>query len=119
MGLEIAGMQSHCLKHQERVATARCAACSVPLCDLCIHHHQDGKYCSDRCHESAQEGKVRAARLAAQEEVERKRRQTATAIKTIVYVGVFCALFFGWDHLPEGFTSYVEGMWKSLKSQFK
>jgi hypothetical protein len=58
------------------------------------------------------------ARMAAQEEAERKRRQTKTAIKTIVYVLLACGLFFGWDSLPEGVTTWVEGIWSKVKSSF-
>lgn len=112
-------MQSHCLKHQERVATARCAACSIPLCDQCIQPYADGKYCSDQCHQSVQDGKVRQAKMDAQEEAVRKQQQTKAAIKTIVYVGIFCALFFGWDYLPEAFTGWVEEMWDSIQKAMK
>ena len=111
-------MQSHCLKHQEKVATARCGACSIPLCELCAQPYQDGVYCSDRCHQSVQEGQARMAKMAAEEEALRKRRQTQAALKMIFYVVAFCLLFFGWDYLPEGFTGWVEGMWKSVTDAF-
>jgi hypothetical protein len=111
-------MESHCLKHQGTVATARCGACSIPLCDLCVQLYDSGKYCGDACYQSVQEGKVRVARMAAQDEAIRKRRQTQTAIKTIVYIVLAGGLFFGWDSLPEAFTGQVESLWASVKGAF-
>lgn len=111
-------MQSHCLKHQERVATARCAACSIPLCDLCTQTYQDGVYCSDKCHESVIEGKARAERMAQEEEELRKWRQTRAAYKMIFYVALICGVVFGWDYLPDAFTGFVEQAWGKIKSSF-
>jgi hypothetical protein len=111
-------MQSHCLKHQDRQATARCRACSIPLCDECVQSYEDGGYCSERCHLSFQEGKIRGARLQAQEEAVRRRRQTRLAIKTIIYVVLAFGLFFGWEHLPEGLTGAVEEIWDQIVSKF-
>lgn len=111
-------MQSHCLKHQERVATARCAACSIPLCDECVQPYEDGKYCSDKCYQSVQDGKVRMAKMAAEEEATRKRRRTLAAIKLIIYLAIGLGLYFGWDQLPENVTDLVESSWDKFKSAF-
>jgi TRAP-type C4-dicarboxylate transport system permease small subunit len=51
--------------------------------------------------------------MAAQDEAERKRRQTQTAIKLAVYLSLACALVFGWDYFPEAFTDKVEALWAS------
>ena len=56
-------MQSHCLFHQERVATHRCVSCSKPLCDSCIQSYPDGVYCSTDCHDKAAEASVRLAKI--------------------------------------------------------
>lgn len=112
-------MQSHCLRHQDKVATARCSSCSIPLCDECVQPYAEGKFCSDRCHKSALEGKVRAAELQAQHDAVKRQRQTKTAIKTIIYVALGFALFFGWDYLPEGFTSFVDEMLAKVKAAWK
>ena len=108
-------MESHCLKHQGRIATARCAACSIPLCDECIQPYEGGKYCGESCYQSVQESQVRVARMAAQDEAVRKRRQTQTAIKMAVYAVLICGLVFGWDYLPEALTDKVEALWQSMK----
>lgn len=107
-------MVSHCLKHQDKVATARCVSCSIPLCDLCQQPYEDGIYCSDRCHEAAKEGKVRVAALKKQEAETRKRQQKQTAIKLVVYLVLGLGLYFGWDLLPEGLTSVVEEFWAKM-----
>lgn len=53
--------------------------------------------------------------MAKQDAELKKRQQTQAAIKTIVYVVLGFGLFFGWEYLPEGFTSMVETMWAKLK----
>ncbi len=111
-------MQSHCLKHQERLATARCAACSIPLCDECTQLHEDAKYCSKTCYQSVLDGQVRSARRAVQEEALRTRRQTRAAIKTIFYIVLVFALFFAWDSLPESFTGWAESLFETVKGAF-
>lgn len=111
-------MQSHCLKHQDKVATARCGACSVPLCELCAEHHGDGIYCSTKCYQSVEDGKVRAAKMAAEEEQLRKWRQTRAAYRMVFYVVMICAVVFGWKYLPASVTVPIEHGWKVMKASF-
>lgn len=112
-------MQSHCLNHQGTVATSRCSSCSIPLCDLCATSYPEGIFCSQSCHQSVLDGAVRAARMAKDEEELRQWRQKKAAIKMISWVVVGCALFFGWEYLPEAFTGTVEGWVQAVKAAFK
>lgn len=111
-------MQSHCLKHQESVATARCGSCSIPLCELCVEHHGGSIYCSSKCYQAVQDGKVRAAKMAAEEEELRKWRQTRMAYQMIFYAVLICAVVFGWSYLPDSLTGPVAEAWQTLKSKF-
>lgn len=111
-------MQSHCLKHQERIATHRCKACSKPLCEDCIQTYPDGIYCGEACHNSAAEATERLAQIRKDEKALSEREQMAFLIKLIVFVVVTAGLFFGWDSLPTAFTGKVEGLWHSIIKAF-
>ena len=112
-------MQSHCLNHQERVATNRCACCSKPLCDQCVQPYAEGKFCSDLCHENVLASAVRAGEMAKSDKELAEWKQRQLAYKLIGYSVVGMVLFFGWDHFPEVFTSNVEKLWKVFKDFLK
>lgn len=112
-------MQSHCLFHQERVATHRCVSCSKPLCEQCVQSYPDGVYCSTECHDRAAEASVRLAKISEDEKALAAWKQRQMAYKIIAYTVVGLALFFGWDHLPTVITSNVEKMWAAIKGFWK
>lgn len=112
-------MQSHCLFHQERVATHRCVSCSKPLCDSCIQSYPDGTYCSSDCHDKAAEASVRLDKIKEDEKALAAWKQRQLAFKIITYCVIGLVLFFGWDHLPTVITHNVEKYWGMLKATFK
>jgi hypothetical protein len=112
-------MQSHCLNHQERVATHRCVSCSRPLCQDCVQSYPDGVYCSTECHDKSVEASGRLAKIAADEKALAEWKQRRAAYKIIAYVVVGFALFFGWDHLPHVLTDNVEKLWGIFKGFLK
>lgn len=108
-------MQSHCLNHQERVATHRCRSCSKPLCEQCVQTYPEGVYCSTDCYDKAAEASVRLAKLQSDEAALAEWRQRQRAYKLIAYMVVGFALFFGWDYLPAVVTDNVEKLWQAIK----
>ncbi len=112
-------MQSHCLFHQERVATHRCVSCSKPLCDSCVQSYPDGSYCSTDCHDKAAEASVRLAKIAQDEKELAAWKQRQMAYKIIAYCVIGMVLFFGWDYLPKAFTDNVEKLWDVFKGFLK
>ena len=112
-------MQSHCLNHQEKVATHRCVSCLKPLCETCAQSYAAGIFCSAQCHDNAEQTSVRAAEIAKRDAELREWLQRQTAIKIITTVVIGFALFFGWDHLPAVFTDNVEKLWNIFKAFFK
>lgn len=44
---------SVCIKHPDRVATARCTTCHKPVCDSCVVEISGSKYCSKTCADNA------------------------------------------------------------------
>lgn len=108
-------MESHCLKHQGRVATKRCVSCLKPLCDECTQAYTDGIYCGDTCHEAAKATEARAAQIAQSDAELKEWQQKQMAIKMVVSLVVVCVLFFGWEHFPSAVTDPVEKIWASIK----
>lgn len=111
-------MQSHCLNHQDKVATHRCVSCLKPLCESCIQTFPEGIFCGQQCHDSAGAAAERAAAIAKsdRELAEWQQRQLAFKIITTVVIGF--GLFFGWDHLPSVITSNAEKLWSAIKGLF-
>lgn len=112
-------MQSHCLNHQERVATHRCRSCSKPLCQECVQTYPEGVYCTSDCYDKAAEASVRLAKLHQDEAALAEWKQRQMAYKMIAYTVLGFALFFGWDYLPTVITSNVERLWASIKDLLK
>ncbi len=67
-------VESYCINHSDRVATARCRQCGKPLCDECKIITKEGIFCSEKCHERA---KAFSSRM---EEIEDKRWQKRKGI---------------------------------------
>ena len=67
-------VESYCINHSDRVATARCRQCGKPLCDECKKITKEGIFCSEKCHERA---KAFSSRM---EEIEDKRWQKRKGI---------------------------------------
>ena len=111
-------MQSHCLNHQDKVATKRCISCLKPLCENCVQAYSDGAFCSDDCHSKAQATADRAATIARSDRELAEWQQRQTAYKIIGTVVVGFALFFGWEHLPPVVTDNVEKLWAAIKGLF-
>ena len=44
---------SVCIKHPDRVATARCSTCHKPICDDCVVEVSGAKFCSKTCADNA------------------------------------------------------------------
>ena len=45
------GKPSYCIKHDSRVASARCKQCHKPLCGECaLNFGGEGVFCSEKCH---------------------------------------------------------------------
>lgn len=111
-------MQSHCLNHQEKVATKRCISCLKPLCENCVQAYTEGVFCGDDCRTKSLATAERAATIAASDRqlAEWQQRQTAYKIITTVVVGF--GLFFGWEHLPAVLTDNVEKLWAAIKGLF-
>ena len=111
-------MQSHCLRHQERPATNRCASCLKPLCGECCQSYAEGIFCGEACHQSILDGQVRASKMAQMEKEMKEWRQKQFAIK----VSSFCVLvgiaYFGWDYFPESVTGFIENTWASIKGLY-
>jgi polyferredoxin len=112
-------MQSHCLNHQDTVATARCACCSKPLCDLCVQVYAEGKFCGVQCQQNAVASALRAAEMAQSDKELAEWKQRQLAYKLIGYTVVGFGLFFGWEYLPDVITSNVEKLWQAIKAFLK
>lgn len=107
-------MESHCLKHQGRVATKRCVSCLKPLCEECSQLYPGGTYCGERCFEAAQEAEERAAKIAVSDAELKEWKQKQMAIKMVLALVTVCILFFGWEYFPDAFTSKVDAAWEAL-----
>lgn len=112
-------MQSHCLQHQDRVATHRCVSCSRPLCESCVQSYPEGVFCSAECHDRAAEASVRLGKIQQDEKALAEWKQRQMAYKLITYTVVGFLIFFGWDHFPSVITDNVEKLWKAIKDFLK
>lgn len=112
-------MESHCLKHQERVATKRCVSCLKPLCDECTQLYTGGIYCSDSCHQSALETQERAAQIAQSDRELKEWRQRRAAYRMIAMVALAVGIFLAWDHLPATLTGPIENIWDTVMGVVK
>ena len=111
-------MESHCLRHQGRVATKRCVSCLKPLCDECTQAYTGGIYCSDTCHEQASATEQRAAKIAQSDKELKEWQQKMMAIKLVVALVTVCVLYFGWDYFPAVVTDNVEKLLDMIKGLF-
>lgn len=107
-------MDSHCLRHQDRVATKRCVSCLKPLCEQCTQAYTDGIYCGEDCYQKAAETRDRAAKIAQSDKELKEYQQKMMAIRMVVALVTVCVLFFGWEFFPAVVTDNVEKLWDAM-----
>ncbi len=106
--------ESRCLKHQERVATARCAACLKPLCDECALPTEEGTFCGFECHQKRLAANQRVEQMQAEEEAMKAWRFQRKLVSTAVWLLVIVGLAVGWPYIPDSITGPIEAMWASV-----
>lgn len=133
-------MNAHCFNHRDTTATRKCGCCLKPICDSCARDVNGTTACSEQCLERIKSEAEKAAQKAREEE-ERAREQalndrktaalameeeflmedveqTFSAYKILAFVALGCAIFFGWDYLPNVITGNVETLWGKIGSAF-
>ncbi|MGE0492542.1 MAG: hypothetical protein AB7S38_25230 [Vulcanimicrobiota bacterium] len=106
--------ESYCLKHQERLATARCAACLKPLCDECTLPSEEGNFCGVECHQKRLAANVRVEKMAEEEKEMAAWRFQRKLISTAVWLAIFLGVAVGWPYLPEALTGPIENFWHQV-----
>lgn len=114
---------SFCLAHQDRPTDVRCSACLKPICEECTFTTNEGKFCSNSCHEKRLQSNERVKALKEEEERERLPRLIRKLISWALKILFLVALYFCFQMLPVAWKGWIVNnckvLWKTITAAFK